>query len=291
MNCYPWFRPTYLPILQGTQTYIRSGCSVGANGNISCSPESMRANAERQLQAKGLFKDGLSLATYTLARYMQGEVGSGTLEERVAVGEAAVNRAKLERLSQGVLSLLLYRQPAGHPNRGYYGPIHGVGTGTSSAPYGRWATTSADPTILTLLLADLVMTGQSRDFAKGADDQDGPEYWIPQGQTALTNYVKNLASKGKYWVGPLPGIDHWHTFLQFTPDPVTRAASGKALMQRGIEALTLPRRSPSWGSLPICGKPMSTGQTFFLAMLGLALGTATATLVARRYIAQSPSQS
>lgn len=280
--CYPYFHALFAPIALGPQTTVRSGCSVGANGNIACSPESMRASAEAQLRAQGLFSDGLSLEAYTLARYMQGEVGSGTVEERVAVGEAARNRAKRE--GTNILGLLLYRQPVGHPNRGYYGPIHGVGTGTSTAPYGRWATTSQDPTVLTLVLADLVASGNSRDFAQGADDQDGPEAWISQGQAALTNYVRGLAKNGKFWVGPLPGVDHWRTFLQFTPDPVTRAAFGQALAQRGIEALSLPAQRPSWPNLPICGQPMSSGQTFFLMMAGLALGVASAALVARRFI-------
>jgi len=246
----------------------------------------MRANAERQLQARGLFPNGLSLETYTLARYMQGEVGTGTVEERVAVGEAAKNRAQRERTN--ILGLLLYRQPPGHPNRGWYGPIHGVGTGTSTAPYRRWATTAQDPTVLTLALADLVTSGDSRDFAQGADDQDGPEAWISKGQASLTSYVKGLASSGKYWVGPLPGVDHWRTFLQFTPDPATRAVAGQALLQRGIEALTLPASRPVWPSnLPICGKPSSTAVTFFVMMVGLAGGLLAGNWAARRYISRT----
>ena len=244
----------------------------------------MRANAERQLQVRGLFDKGLSLETYTLARYMQGEVGSGTVEERVAVGEAAKNRARREHT--GILGLLLYRQPVGHPNRGYYGPIHGVGTGTSTAPYGRWATTSQDPSVLTLALADLVVSGDSRDFSKGADDQDGPEAWISQGQTALDSYVRRLASQGKFWVGPLPGVDHWRTFLQFTPDPISRGALGSQLLTRGLDALRLPARRPAWGSLPICDKPTSSAVTFLVMMAGLAGGLLAANWVARRYVPQ-----
>jgi hypothetical protein len=87
------------------------------------------------------------------------------------------------------------------------------------------------------MIAKMVADGDSGDFAQGADDQDGPEYWIPQGQGALNAYVQRLASQGKYWVGPLPGIDHWHTFLQYTPNAVERALKGPALLQRGLGAL------------------------------------------------------
>jgi hypothetical protein len=265
--CYPYFHGQYAPLAAGPQTYIRSGCSVGSNGNVNCDPEDMRANAELQLAQLG-FPRELSLETYTLARYMQGEVGSGTVEERVAVGEAAVNRAKRERTT--VNGLLLFRQPQGHPNRGWYGPIHGVGTGVSTAPYGRWATTSADPTLLTLLLAELVMSGKSYDFSRGADDQDGPEAWIGQGQASLDGYVRRLASSNKFWVGPLPGVDHWHTFLQFTAGPFD---DKQALLQRGLEALSLPAQRPQWpADLPLCSKPAGGALLWTVGVLATIFG-------------------
>lgn len=254
-DCYPWFHAEFAELVSGPQVRVSSGCSVDGSGNIPCPPESMRANAETQLRAAG-WGGSLSLEAYTLARYMQGEVGSGTIEERVAVGEAAINRARREKLGS-VLDLLLYRQPQGHPNRGWYGPIHGP-SGVSSAPYGRWATTSADPTVATLVLADFVASGKSGNFARDADDQDGPEYWISQGQGALHNYVRTEASRGQYWVGPLPGVDHWRTFLQFTPGISVNTEAGQALLMRGLEALTLPRRSPDWpADMPVCSKPIS----------------------------------
>lgn len=249
-DCYPLWHSTYAPLVRSpAEAVISSGCRVDSHGNIPCPPEEMRANAEQQLKKSALWPIGqpLSLDTYTLARYMQGEVGGGTVEERVAVGEAAVNRARNE--GKSVLDILLFRQPAGHPNRGFYGPIHGP-SGISTAPYGRWATTSADPTMLTLLLAQLITSGGSGNFSRGADDQDGPEYWIPQGQASLHGYVRRLASQGKYWVGPLPGVDHWHTFLQFTAPGSPDAA---ALLQRGLEALTLPAKRPVWAStMAVC---------------------------------------
>ncbi len=276
IDCYPYFHNLFDDV---ANVVINSGCGIGGDGNVGCDPESMRASAEAQLAALG-YPRSLSLEAYTLGRYMHSEVGSGTIEERVAVGEAAVNRARREYGIMGsVNDLLLYRQnpksacwPACAANRGKYGPIHGVGTGTSTAPYGRWAATSRDPSLKSLLIADLIVSGKSFDFSNGADDQDGPEAWINQGQASLTGYVQRLASKGKYWVGPLPGVDHWHTFLQFTPGPlVTNKAE---LLQRGIEALTLPAQRPQWDpNLPVCSKPIgASAAKIFAAVFGFLVG-------------------
>lgn len=208
--CYPWWHAKFTP-LRATPIYVRSGCPLNASGNVACDPETMRAKAEAFLRASGLLPE-LSLETYTLARYMQGEVGGGhgggTLEEAVAVGEAAMNRVKLEGL-QDANALLLYRQPPGHPNRGFYGPIHAEGT--SKAPYGRWATTHTDPTVLACLLADLITSGRSGNFNRGADDQAGLQYAanFPSIPGAITTW----ANRHAFWVGPLPGVDHWRTFL------------------------------------------------------------------------------
>lgn len=253
-TCYPSWHATFAPLVSSGQATLTSGCRVNSAGNVPCKPEVMRASAETQLAQRaptGTFNGKLSLDAYTLARYMQSELGSGTLEERVAIGEAAVNRAKMQNMS--VSTLLLNNPVTNAANRGWYGPIHGVGTGTSTAPYKRWAATSADPTVLTTLLAVLVMDGRSGNFSRGADDQDGPEYWIPQGAAALANYVRGLAAKGKYWVGPLPGVDPWKTFLQFTPGISAETLTGQLLMQQGIKALSLPAQHPDWpASMPVC---------------------------------------
>lgn len=210
-NCYPWWHAKYAP-LRAKPIYVNSGCGVNASGNVGCSPETMRGKAEAFLRTGGFLSE-LSLETYTLARYMQGEVGGGhgpgTIEEAVAVGEAAVNRAKLEGL-KSVNSLLLYRQSSGHPNYGFYGPIHASG-GTSSAPYGRWATTHTDPTVLACVLADLVTSGRSGNFNQGADDQAGLQYSV--NFPTITGAIMSWANRHLFWVGPLPGVDHWRTFL------------------------------------------------------------------------------
>lgn len=269
-DCWPWFHAKFHEISKLPQVTVSSGCAVNGQGNVACEPESMRANAEAKMRSAGLL-NRLSLETYTLSRYMHSEVGSGSVEERVAVGEAARNRARRENTT--INGLLLYRQKSGSPNRGYYGPIHGVGTGTSTAPYGRWASTSRDPTALTILLADLITSGDSGDFARGADDQDGPEHWAPKGQASLDGYVKNLAARGKYWIGPLPGIDHWHTFLQFTPGISASLPPGQALLARGLEALRLPIRRPQWNpNMPICARGADQSALLAIAAVGLLGG-------------------
>lgn len=265
LNCLPWWHAKFEPFRQASQVYFPSGCPINSQGNVACDPEDMRAAAEAKLRAGGYLNE-LSLEAYTLARYMQGEVGDGLVEERVAVGEAAVNRAKLEKRPRGVLDILLYRQQPGHPNYGFYGPIHGPG-GTTTAPYGRWATTHADPTLLTLLLADWVASGHSDNFSNGADDQDGIEY--EANFPSIPSYVTKLANNGKFWVGPLPGVNHWRTFLQTTKRGETsQTAWGAKRVQETLAelapVLALTDRSrreavkaagPKWDGLPICSRP------------------------------------
>ena len=225
---YPWFHGEFAPqaaLLRSKK--IASGCAT-AGGNVQCDPGEMAAKA------------GVSLPVYTLARYMTSEVGDGTVEEMVAVGEAAVNRAKLSGTT--IVDRLLYRQPKGHPNRGFYGPIHGPG-GTATAPYGRWAATSKDPSLLALKLAELVISGQSGNFSQGADDQNGPEYFSNPIGSVLSN-----AANGDYWVGPLPGVNHWRTLLYRNygkghPD-------AKALLERGVWAMKT--KATTWDpSMPV----------------------------------------
>lgn len=256
-TCYPSWHATYAPLAQGTQVTVFSGCALNAQGNIGCSPESMRANAEQQLKRlapPGLWSGKLSLETYTLARYMQSEVGSRNVETRVAVGEAAVNQAKLR--GKSILNVLLSNQGAGHPNYGYYGPIHGP-EGVKTAPYKRWASTRLDPTVLTLLLADLITSGKSGNFANGADDQSDlfnrTAYPNPAGT------LKTVAARGNYWVGPLPGVNHQDTFLFRKYGVAPSSPQGIALLTRGIAAVTNPT-PPSWpATMPVCPPSGQTG--------------------------------
>jgi hypothetical protein len=245
----------------------------------------MRASAEAWLarnapQALATIGGRLSLDVYTYARYMHSEVGSGTVEERVAVGEALKNRSGI--FGKSIYTLLT---PSG-----YFGPIHAPDTwcvangydcagkrpNTCCAPFKRWAATSRDPSVMTLLLAALVVSGDSGDFAQGADDQAGVN---------TTSWVQYLAKSGKYWVGPLPGVDHRHTFLVFTPNPLLRATASKALLERGMSVIGKPPEAwPAQNA--ICSKPLVSrkAQAFFISMLGLSAGAAVAHFAAKRLI-------
>lgn len=276
-NCYPWWHAKFAP-LRAKPIYVRSGCSLNAAGNIACAPEAMRANAERQLREGGYLQN-LSLETYTLARYMQGEVGgghgAGTVEEAVAVGEAAVNRARLEG-KRDANSILLYRQSQNHPNFGYYGPIHGTG-GTTSAPYGRWATTDQDPTVLACLLADLVTSGKSGNFNQGADDQASIAYTanFPN----LLGYITYLANNHAFWIGPIAGVNHWRTFLvknqrgesASTPWGMGRIAYTMGVLNADMAANGGARKiaAPWPADLPTCPRG---GFLVIAGILGLTLG-------------------
>jgi hypothetical protein len=240
----------------------------------------MRAAAESAMRELGYWGKGrMPLAVYTAARYVASEVGSGTPEEKVAVIEAAVNRAELERL-RDINSLLLYRQGPGHPNYGYYGPIH-KGGDVSTHPYGRWAATSKDPGIDDLLIADFVLAGRTKNFSRGADDQLGMDAILrKKGAAAVTYAVKANAAKQDYWVGPLPGVDHWHTFLfAHRPDIDPSSTTGQALIQRALDATTTMIR-PDWSTIAMCSSgPKMPVPVFAGLALAAGLGLAYAMAV------------
>ena len=246
MPCWPSWHPTYVNL---SNKVVSSGCAT-VGGNVQCKPSDMAAKA------------GVSLEAYTLARYMQSEVGSGTIEERVAVGEAAVNRAKLAKTD--ILARLLYRQPVGHPNRGWYGPIHGPG-GVGTSPYQRWAATSRDPSPQTLALAALVMSGKSGNFSKGADDQNGPQYFPDP-----TVSVRSKANGGNYWVGPLPGVNHMHTFLYRYYGYKPTSPEGAILLQRGLDAVRSGNASWNIDCVDSGGLMLSGGAIVGLFLAGSA---------------------
>lgn len=293
LDCYPTWHPKFAPMRGGPADLriLNSGCRVDEVGEIRCDPEAMRASAEKQLQASGFWPvdKPLPLTTYTLARYMHSEVGTGTVEERVAVGEVAVNQAK--RRKQDVNGLLLFTQPSK-----LYGEINVPGRGNIT---GRFAATSRDPSVLSTLLADLVMSGKSENINLGADDQDGLEF--RQFFPVPMNRILAEANSGKYWVGPIPGVDHWMTtqFKTFGFSPTS--FEGQQLIERARKVFGSPTYDangivsqslrPVWpANLPICtnapGQPAQTagrqilaGILFVGAIAGLGWG---ATRIAKK---------
>lgn len=292
-DCYPTWHPRFASMQGGPadQLILNSGCRPDDTGEIRCAPESMRASAEKQLQASGFWprEKPLDLNTYTLARYMHSEIGSGTVEERVAVGEVGVNQAK--RRGQDINGLLLFTQPTK-----LYGEIN-VRGGRNT---GRFAATSRDPSVLTALLADLVISGKSENINLGADDQDGLEFqrFFP----VPMNRILSEANSGKYWVGPIPGVDHWKTtqFRTFGFKPTS--FEGRQLIERArqffgnptyVNGIVSQSLRPIWpANLPICGNvPGETAQTsgrqFLVGVLivGSLIGLAWGALRIARNIA------
>lgn len=273
VDCYASWHPKFAPMRGGPadQLILNSGCRPDEVGEIRCAPETMRASAERQLRASGFWPPTkpLDLATYTLARYMHSEVGDGTVEERVAVGEVGVNQAK--RRGQDVNGLLLFTQPS-H----LYGEINVAGGGST----GRFAATSRDPSVLTTLLADLIQSGLDENINLGADDQDGLEFqrFFP----VPMNRILSEAQSGRYWVGPIPGVDHWKTtqFRTFGFSPTS--FEGSQLIERARQFFGDPTYSgglivqslrPIWpDDLPICTNAPGTdaatsGRQFLVGVL------------------------
>lgn len=261
-------------------TTVASGCGT-SGGNVQCDPKAMAAAA-----AKKIGRD-VSLEAYTLARYITSEVGTRSVPERVAVAQDAINRVKYVEKSVGnINNLLLYRQAVGHPNRGYYGPIHS--DADLGAKYGRWAATSRDPALSNLILAIDILDGTiPRDFNKGADDQYGPEILVvKQGLATTQNGVRSRGRDRKYWVGPLPGVDHMRTFQYRTMKDVSPDSElGKALIERGVRAIAAGR--PSWDGLPVCPSGPNAGQAIALGtsvMFFLGAGFTMARVLARRFV-------
>lgn len=293
-DCWPWWHETFsiLKAAAWTKAVVPTGCSNDYTGNVPCAPASMRATSEAWLsknapQALEMLGGSLSQDIYTFARYMHSEVGSGTIEERVAVGEAGLNQAKRRAGTFGdwraKLNVMLL------PN-GKYGAIHApeaycssIGKPPKCNAANRWAATSLDPSILSILLANLVLSGQSRNFANGALTQWGPDAgWLNlRTPERIGSFVLAAAYSDRYyWVGPLPGVDPWHTWLTFK-GPAYNTEEGRALIRRGIEALPLnengsPRRMV-WRNLPACSGGSAllgglSGAELALTVLGLAAG-------------------
>lgn len=298
MSCYPWWHTSMsaLAAQAWTGTTVPSGCSADGTGSVPCAPSSMRAAAEKWLAANApavlaMIGGKLDQTVYTFARYMHSEVGSGTIEERVAVGEAAINQAKSRA---GVIGDWISKLNTMLIPNGKYGAIHcpdaycaSIGKGPDCNCAGRWAATTRDPSVLAIVLANLVVSGNSGGFARGAMTQWGPEYLkntngsrmgTSTTRARVESFVRYAASSagGRYfWVGSLPGVDPWHTWLAGKKLPI--GVNAETAIQHGIEGLALaadgkPSR-PLWPKdLPICGKPMSGGSAVLALLLGIGAG-------------------
>jgi hypothetical protein len=219
----------------------------------------MRAHVEGQLLASGLLPGpgSLSLAAYGVARNIAAEVGSGagsTPEEKVAIAEAAINRA---RSYSSVVRMLL-------KDGKWFGRQWGRNPPVA---------TSQDPTLEELYVAQLAVTGQTGGFARGAS-----HYYDPRAQDEghardPARYTKDArgiyeswTQGGLAWVGDLPGIDPRRLFL-------LKKASGsawQAAYTAGKASGALAGPLDPAAVFRSAFSPPNHARTFFFCALGLA---------------------
>lgn len=247
VTCIPAWFAGYLALSNKT---INSGYRVDGAGNVPADPMALTKAAGRAiagdvslspaLRARGA---RLTLAAYTLARYVTTEVGTSSIGDAVAVLQDAVNQA-VRRGHGDVVRLLLQAQALGHPNRGWYGPIN-VQVNGLTAPFGRWAATTKDPTLRAIVLAQDVLDGViPRGFNKGGADQANLTLF-----NNPTARIQKLAGEGLYWTGPLPGANHRRS-MHFAPVSDVTTPTAAALITRAVAALSTA--APSWAKTPIC---------------------------------------
>ena len=270
--CYPHWHAKFLPY-RGLR--YAGGYSVppfeqvpatlreqGLEDFVPVEPETLRANAERKLRELGVFGlfGTLSLNAYSLARNIATETGSGSAEQKVAMGLSTVNQARKRGVSVHALVTMNNRVA----NR--YGRIHGHGE-TSSAPYRRFTASSTEPTVEDLMIAKFILDGGAgtypNDFARGADDQAQVRDagWMTQ----------NARDDGSYWVGHIPGVDPSEVTLFRKLDIPFVSPEGQALLARGLRMLAEPR-GEFVGSC-VAPAPGRGGKIFAALAGGAALAT------------------
>lgn len=273
--CYPWWHEKFLPYrgirysggysVPGTDQVDPALRAQGLEDFVPFEPETLRANAERRLRELGVFGlfGTLSQNAYSLARNIATETGSGSAEQKVAMGLSTINAAR----RRGVSVHTLITQNNRIANR--YGRIHGHGE-TSSAPYGRFTASSTEPTVEDLMIAKFILDGGAgtfpNDFANGADDQ---------AQVRDASWITSLARTGSYWVGHIPGVDPSEVTL-FRKLDVSPGES-QALVARAL-AMLQEGGGEFIGSC-VARMPGRGGKIFAAAAGALALGAATVLVV------------
>lgn len=233
------------------QINLISHCAVGPDGTVSCDPDVMRARTEEQLGRP------LSLDAYSVARNVASEAGEGTLAEKIAIAEAAVNRARADGISISRLVMKDGRR---------YAKQSGLNPRVAS---------SQDPMLEDLVAAELALAGRTGRLARGATHYFAPRYY---GETSLRELFQRWASgwgsptMGLAWVGPIAGV---RPRSQFFMRATTKSGASSAY-QAGLEAALYGEAPPE----ELCQKS-SAGTV--VAFLGLAaLGGAAWYLWKRR---------
>lgn len=239
---------------------LSTGCPIGEEKTslISCDPEAMRKKTEELLRRWGFYSSSkrLTMDVYAMARNIASEAGSGTGAEKIAIGEALVNRAREKRVT--MFSLMT--------RDGHFGRQYGCNPCVSSA---------RDPSWEDIYTAELVLSGKSGNLIKGAThyyapaDQDAMFRSGRDPKDALTVYDKWTAgsSGALTWVGYIPGIDIRRQFFMKAsqgPVPADWRATGRA-------AVTA-KMPPGIFDAKTCG----AGSTLAVVGVGMAVSTLVA---------------
>jgi hypothetical protein len=214
----------------------------------------MRADAESQLVALGLLPagGGLPLNVYSLARNIQSEAGSGSIAERGAMAQAALNRARRDGIS---ISHLTMR------NGTRYARQSGRNPRVASSQDPRWSD---------IVLAALTLEGRLEGQFGGVTHYFSPKVQDSMHAAGRTSsdrwaiYDRWARSWGYAWVGPIPGVDPEKQFLMVD---VGQAAPGWAdAYARGKWQLAHPRgREP----MIYCQQaPSAAGTGWLVAVVG-----------------------
>jgi hypothetical protein len=226
----------------------------------------MRADAEKKLRAMGAWPQNaaLPLAAYTLARHAAAEVGDGSPEEKMALVLIAIRRARMwypisTAPGGDVNKLLLYAPSmADAGTYGYYGPINLWVDNVLTAPYGRWAATSVDPSLDDILISAAAMSGSFDSFGNFADDQDGIQFFDenPGQFDRFVGSMSTKAQKNVYWAGDVHGVNPLRLWMYRTrPDVAPDSKMGAVLLKRAVRVLNDPRTRNWLAVWKSAGKP------------------------------------
>ena len=233
-------------------TRIRlEGCSLNVNpespdyGWVLCPPEMLRANAERRMRELGYWPKTkkLSLHTYSAARNIASEQGSGTVEMKACLALSTWGQAARGVRGKNVTEVILRNKLCSDGRNGsrcLYGRIHGK-EGTSTAPFGRWTASSQDPSVVDILIADFVLSGGAGqpldpgNFARGASNQ---------AESSAVG-VTSKAKYREYWVGPIPNVNPKKLMLMAMDKTIAPdSPRGLELIRRATDMKNGPE--PDW---------------------------------------------
>lgn len=233
MACYPWWH-TAFERFKGMRYPSLPACAQGSNGDqvdrdpesrtfgdVVCSPETLRKWAELQMNKMGVWEGTLPIDVYSVARNITSEMGSGSVEERMAVALTTINEARRRKMTP--TRLILINKTGG--------TRYGIINDSSGVNFGRFTSSSKEPTVENIHIAAFALSGKAGkfplDFVHGGNDQ---------AQASIITPARHAADRRQYWVGPIVGVDGWATMIMRTrPEVDPKSPEGQILIRRAEE--------------------------------------------------------